>query len=128
MRKMKKILVVDDDPDIRELTKKRLEQNQYAALSAANGREAVDICRDEKPDLVLLDIVMPRMDGYQTCKMLKEDREARDIPILFVTASDLDASGIDERHRNLGACGYISKPASFEDILKKIREALAGQP
>ncbi len=121
---MKKILVVDDESDLREILRKKLEQNKFEVLTASGGEEALGICRLQKPDLVLLDIAMPGMDGYQACEKLKEDKLTRDIPVLFLTAKDLDPQGMNERLGSLGACGYLPKPSTFSELLDKIKEVL----
>lgn len=69
---MKTILIVDDEQEIRDMLKKRLEQNGYLTLTASGGNEAVTLSSDSKPDLILLDIAMPVMDGYETCEQLKK--------------------------------------------------------
>jgi DNA-binding response OmpR family regulator len=121
---MKKILVVDDEPDLREILQKKLSQSQFEAIVASGGEEALGICREAKPDLVLLDIAMPGMDGYETCKRLKEDKSTRDIPVLFLTAKDLDPQGITQRFTELGASGYLPKPSTFTELLAKIKEII----
>jgi len=121
---MKKILVVDDEQEIRELIKKKLEQTKYKAITAANGQEALVICKTTKPDLILLDIAMPKMDGYQTCEKLKKDKDTKNIPVLFLTGKDLDPEGLIARYKDLGACGYIPKPSTFKELLEKIKEVI----
>ena len=121
---MKKILIVDDEEELREIVGKKLRQNQFEAVTAASGEEAIRICQLSPPDLVLLDIAMPGMDGYQTCEKLKRDKQTRDIPVLFLTAKDLDPEGSIERYSALGAIGYLPKPTTFEELLKKIKEII----
>ena len=121
---MKKILVVDDEADIRGLLKKKLEQNNYSVETAANGQEAVSISQRTQPDLVLLDIAMPVMDGYQTCQKLRETRSTKDIPVLFLTSKDLDPKSISEHYNDLGACGYLPKPSTVEELLSKVKEII----
>jgi CheY-like chemotaxis protein len=121
---MKKILVVDDESDVRELIKAGLDKTKYTTLSAASGMEALGICKINKPDLILLDIAMPMMDGYQVCEKLKQDPQTKDIPVLFLTGKDLDPRGIIERYEHLGACGYIPKPSTLKELLEKIGEIL----
>ncbi len=121
---MKKILIVDDEEDIRDLIVKKLTQNQYAVITASTGQEALFICNTNTPDLILLDIAMPGMDGYEVCKKLKEDRVTKDIPIILLTGKDLDPKGIIEHYRDTGACGYIPKPSTFQELLGKIKEIL----
>jgi CheY-like chemotaxis protein len=121
---MKKILVVDDEDDIRQILKKKLEQNGFVAQAASSGSEALAICKTDKPDLILLDIAMPEMDGYQTCEKLKQDKSTRDIPVLFLTAKDLEPKSIYEHYEKLGAAGYMPKPSVLQDLLKKIKEII----
>ena len=121
---MKKILIVDDEEEIRELIKKRLEQNKYTALTASNGAEALIISKTAKPDLILLDIAMPGMDGYETCEKLKQSKDTNDIPVLFLTAKDLEPGSIIERYKNLAAYGYIAKPSTFGELFEKIKEII----
>ncbi|MFH1458712.1 MAG: response regulator [Candidatus Omnitrophota bacterium] len=121
---MKKILIVDDEPESREILKKKLEQNQYEAITASGGQEALGICQAQKVDLILLDIAMPGMDGYQTCEKLKQDKSTQDISVLFLTAKDLDPEGMAQRYDSLGACGYLSKPLTFTELLAKIKQAI----
>jgi CheY-like chemotaxis protein len=121
---MKKILVVDDEADVRDLIKAGLNKTKYTIQTAASGMEALDICKTDKPDLILLDIAMPMMDGYQVCEKLKQDRETSDIPVLFLTGKDLDPRRIIERYEKLGACGYIPKPSTLKELVDKIQEIL----
>src|SRR3989338_5640880 len=121
---MKKILVVDDEEEIRELIKGGLSKSNYAVLTAASGEEAINISKAEHPDLILLDIAMPGIDGYETCQRLKMDKETKDIAILFFTAKDLEPEGIIERYQELGASGYINKPSTFKDLLGKVKEVI----
>ena len=121
---LKKILIVDDEQEIREMLKKRLEQSGYLAIAASAGAEALATCKADKPDLVLLDIAMPEMDGYETCENLKNDKSTRDIPVLFLTAKDLEPKSINERYEKLGAAGFIPKPSTFDDLLKRVKEII----
>lgn len=121
---MKKILIVDDEKDIRDLLRERLEQNKYVVMTAASGPEALTICKANTPDLALLDIAMPGMDGYQTCEKLKENPKVKDMPVLFLTGKDLEPTGIIERCKNLGAHGHISKLSTLKELLEKIKEVI----
>lgn len=122
---MKKILVVDDDREIRELLKKRLIQEKYTVMTASDGKEAVIICRTSHPDLVLMDIAMPNMDGYETCSKIKQDPKTKDIQVLFLTGKEFSAEGIIKRCQELGACGFISKPCGIGELLGRINQILA---
>lgn len=121
---MKKILIADDEKEALEILEKRLKQNNYAVFTAASGAEVIRSAQSEKPDLMLLDIVMPDMDGYALVTALKKDKSLRDIPIIFITGKDLLPKGIEDRISDLGAHDYIMKPCTFEDILIKIKGIL----
>jgi len=123
---MKKILVVDDEKEIRGLLKEKLEKNKYAVLIAASGQEALNICKTNPPDLILLDIAMPEMDGYLTCEKLKQDPKAKDIAVLFLTGKELQPQGIIERCKNLGALGHISKLSTLKELMEKIQEIIGA--
>lgn len=124
---MKKILIVDDDKDIRDFTKKRLTQANFEVMTASNGQEAITICKANCPDLILLDIAMPDIDGYNTCEKIKQNPKTKEIPVLFVTGKELLPEGIYKRCQDLGACGYISKPWTIEQLLEKITEILGPE-
>jgi len=121
---MRKILIVDDDREVLDITKRRLMQADFEAMTASSGQEALDICKTNRPDLILLDIAIPQMDGYDTCGKIKQNAKTRDIPILFVTGKGLLPEGIEKHCRDLGACGYISKPFEMKELLEKITEVL----
>jgi CheY-like chemotaxis protein len=88
------------------------------------GQEAIAICQTNHPDLVLLDIAMPEIDGYLTCENLKQDDKTKDIRVLFVTGKGLLPKGIDKHCQDLSTCGYISKPFQIDELLKKITDVL----
>ena len=121
---MKKILVVDDEKEIRELIKNWLTLNKYQVIDACSGQEAIIISKTGLPDLILLDIGMPEMDGYQTCEELKQDKKTKDIPVLFLTGKDLDPKGLTERCNELSAYGHISKMTSLRELIEKIQEII----
>ena len=120
---MKKILIADDKPEVVELVRVTLEREDYEIVDASNGKEALRKARVEKPDLVLLDIVMPKMDGFEVCRKLKKDPEIKDIPILMLTAKGQEVD--KKRGREVGATDYITKPFSPSALLIKIEEILA---
>lgn len=120
----KKILVVDDEKEIRELISERLLRNNYEVLTAASGKEALEICGLQQPDLILMDIVMPEMDGYLVCEHLRMNKDTKEVPVLFLTGKDLHHQGIAERCKNLLVQGYVSKLNAPEDLLNKIKEIL----
>ncbi|MFA5089978.1 MAG: response regulator [Candidatus Omnitrophota bacterium] len=125
---MKKILIVDDERDAAELMKMRLDNKGYTVLIAQSGEEALAKAKSAKPDLILLDIVMPKMDGYETAKKLKNNAATRKIDILFLTCKELDSRGLSERCQEVGARGYFDKLAYHQDLLETIEEILSESP
>ena len=121
---MKKILIADDRSEVVELVKVTLEGEGYRTIDASDGREALEKIRKEKPDLVLLDIVMPKMDGFEVLSQLKKDPVLKEIPIIMLTAKGQKPD--QEKGRRLGAQDYIAKPFSPSALLKRIEEILAG--
>jgi len=121
---MKKILIVDDEQDIRDTLRVGLVRHKYDALTAASGEEALGVCKTIKPDLILIDIAMPGMDGYETCTLLRKDPRTRNTPVIFLTGKDLDPKGIIARYEILGASGYLVKPSTLHDVLAKIKEVI----
>jgi CheY-like chemotaxis protein len=121
---MKKILVVDDEKGIRELIKDRLSQNKFEVILAQDAKEALSICKTNPPDLILLDIAMPEIDGYEVCRQLKQDKNTKDIPVIFLTGKDLEPEGILDHCRDLSAAGYISKLSTLKELLEKVKEAI----
>jgi len=123
MNGRKRILVVDDDPDIRLLLKGRLESLGYEALIAASGEEGLQAAQRERPDLILLDIMMPNMKGRELCAQLKADPSTAAIPIIFLSALRL-AEHI-QAGMNLGADDYIVKPFNPDELGRRISVCLA---
>lgn len=121
---MKKILVVDDEPQIRDLIKDRLTLSNYTVLTASDGKEALDVARENQPDLILMDIAMPEIDGYTTCSKLKKDSKTKSIPVLLLTGKDLESKSVIERCSAVGAYDYISKMSSLKELLDKVKEAV----
>jgi two-component system alkaline phosphatase synthesis response regulator PhoP len=120
-RKMKPdILVVDDESDIVDILKYNLEkENEYTVHAAYNGTEALAIAKKEKPDLILLDIMMPGMNGFEICKNLKSEPETKRIPVIFLTSKENE---IDEIvGLEIGADDYIQKPISPRVVLARIK-------
>lgn len=123
---MPKILLVDDEPELIELIKFRLEANDYEVITANDGVVCLNKSQTEAPDVILLDLVMPVMDGYEACRRLKQMPQAKDIPIILFTASD--AKDIKKKVEDLGAFDYIVKPFEPEELLKRITQALKSRP
>lgn len=114
-----RILVVDDEEDVRVFLKKRLERNNFKVSTAASGCECLDAVDEFNPDLVLLDIVMPYMDGYEVIRKLKQSPKTRDIPILMHSVRKETNSIF--RSMELGSIDYVIKPVDFETLLKVIK-------
>jgi CheY-like chemotaxis protein len=116
-----KILIADDEPSVRLLVKRLLSDN-YIVLEASNGEEAVSVTRTEKPDLILMDILMPKMDGYTACYAIKTDEVTKGIPVVMLTAV---AHKLNKRlSEAMDADGYITKPFSFQDLKDTISQFL----
>jgi len=120
---MKKILIADDRAEVVELVRVTLERGDYEIVDASNGKEALKRVRLEKPDLILLDVVMPKMDGFEVCRKLKKDPQTKEIPIIMLTAKAQEVE--KEKGREVGASDYITKPFSPSALLTKIEEILA---
>lgn len=118
----KKILVVDDEEDLVNFVKLRLQGNNYQVVAASDGEEALKVFAQEKPDLVLLDILMPKLDGFQVCQKLKADPAAANIPIIMLTAKDRAAD--IKLAKESGADAYIIKPFDAVTLLLNIKEQL----
>lgn len=116
----RKVLIVDDHPDAINILTVILTKGGYQPVSAKDGVEALQKINDEHPELVLLDVMMPKMDGYEVCQAVKADPMLRHIPILMLSAKTDPAS--KERGRALGAADYLTKPINPTEILNKVRE------
>jgi DNA-binding response OmpR family regulator len=120
----KKILLVDDEEALVDMVKMRLEANDYDVITANDGQAALDLARKERPDLIILDIMLPKMDGYKVCALLKKDSRYASIPVLMFTAK---AQQEDMKlGEEVGANGYITKPFEPQSLLAKISEVLKG--
>lgn len=112
-----KVLVVDDEPGIRTVVSRMLEET-YAVIEAANGEEAVDVARGERPCLILMDLMMPQLDGYAACLKIKADQETRHIPVVILTGVGHE---LNRRYaEEMGADGYITKPFTRESLLQEV--------
>ncbi len=126
----KKILIVDDDPDLVEAVTMILESKKYEVAAAYGGLEGLQKARTEKPDLIVLDVMMPDKDGYAVCKDLKADPELRKIPVLLLTAV-MSKIATTRYTQQMGleteADDYIDKPVEPEVLVKRIETLLAKQ-
>jgi len=118
----KRILVVDDEPWILAVIKRRLEVTGYSVTSAADGVEALERARAEMPDLIVLDLMLPRKSGYDVCVELKNDPACAHIPILMLTARTQDKEV--ERGVQSGADGYMMKPFDGAKLVERVAELL----
>lgn len=121
-----KILVVEDNQDNREMVVKVLKFNGYQVVEAVDGEEAIEKARTEYPDLILLDIFLPKMDGYEATRRLKGDTSLRNIPIIALTAHAM--KGSMEEALAAGCDGYISKPIDVRELPKQIQHFLKPRP
>lgn len=117
-----RILVVDDEEHIRELIKFNLEKSGYKVISCGDGTEALNFTRTEKPDLVLLDVMLPGIDGYDVCKEIRKDNNISNIPIIMITAKSEELDKI--LGLELGADDYITKPFSIRELLARVKAVL----
>ncbi len=122
---MKKILAIDDIKENLVAIKETIEDlmPDYLVLTAQSGKEGLKIARDEHPDTILLDIVMPEMDGYEVCKKLKEDELTRHIPIIVLTAIRIDTES-KIQGLEVGADAFLSKPIDTEELIAQINVML----
>lgn len=118
----KKVLIVDDEPGVRKLIRKILHKT-YDIIEAENGEEALDIIYTQKPDIVLMDMMMPRMDGFTACCKIKSDGAIRQIPVVMVTAVSFD---LNRKLSNevSGADGFITKPFAPKELVATINQLL----
>jgi len=117
---MTKILVIEDEIQALEMVVMGLEASQYDVITANDGQEGLEKAKTENPDLILCDIMMPKMDGYKVCGLLKNDVRYNKIPIILITAR---AQRDDEKvGQEVGADAYITKPFKSSDLLAKIKE------
>ena len=117
-----RILIVDDHETNRDILATRLGMHGYELLQAADGEEALGSAREHLPDLILLDVMMPRMSGFQVCRRLKGDPKTRDIQILMVTA--LNELGDIEQASECGTDDFVSKPVNKLELLTRVKSLL----
>ena len=122
MEGQKKILVIDDEADIQKLLKMRLEQEGFLVITASDGESGVEQAELEMPDLVILDIMMPKVDGYSCLKEIRRIKKTKDILVLMMSGKE------EEKVRDLFAfqkiSGYLEKPFELDNLIVKIKEIL----
>ena len=122
----KKILIVDDEPNIVVPLEFLMQQNNYDVQTAETGEKALDLISNWKPDLILLDIMLPGMDGYEVCQKIRQEKEFNHIRIVFLSAM---ARSIDiAKGMGLAADDYITKPFAIDYVVNKIKELLTDNP
>jgi len=119
---MKRILAVDDEPHILKLVVFSLKSGGYDVLEASDGLSAISVCQAEQPDLVLMDVMMPALDGYEACRRLKSDPATAGIPVIMLTAKTQASE--QKTGRDVGAAHYITKPFTPKDLVAQVREFL----
>ncbi len=127
MAKAARILLIDDDPDFVMVTKLVLEESGYQVATALRGREGLELARAQKPDLIILDIIMPEQDGFMVCEQLKADPDLSDVPVMMLT-------GFAERRGEtslavtqglmLEAEDYVDKPVKPQELLRRVEALL----
>jgi len=126
MAKKKKVLVVDDEKAIAEYVTTLLDLHGYETRTAGDGREAVMKARDFFPDLILLDVMLPHLNGFDACKILRADPALKDTPVVMLTS--LNQMGDAEKAFKAGANDFLTKPFETERLLHKVRKFLGDVP
>lgn len=121
---MSRILIVDDSPTEIHVFKTMLEKNNFEIITASSGEEGVDMATREKPDLVLMDIVMPGMNGFQATRQITKNADTASIPVIIVTTKDQETDRVWGMRQ--GAKDYITKPVDEADLISKINDALVA--
>ena len=117
----KKILIADDELNIRSLVSRMLDKD-YIVIEATNGEEAIDIAKRQEPDLILMDLIMPKMDGYTACFSIKTDQATKEIPVVMLTGVGHEFN--KKFAQEMGADGYITKPFSADELLRQVKRVL----
>lgn len=118
-----KILVVDDEKDLVEMVKKRLKTKGYDVITAFDGGEGLKKAKEEKPDLILLDILMPNIDGITMASTLKSDPDIKDTPVIFLTCL-VESEEVKERHHLIGGGLFLAKPFEAKELLSMVENTL----
>lgn len=114
------VVLAEDDPDIQLVARLSLKRAGFTVTVVSNGQEALDTIRRQPPDVVLLDWMMPELDGLETCRRLKADPETTKIPVIFLTAKSQEAE--IQRGLSLGASGYVTKPFDALTLGQQVKE------
>lgn len=122
MERQHRVLIIDDEPDILCLLSLHLKLNNYQVFQSSNGKKGIEIAQMEKPDIVVLDVMMPEMDGFEVAKALKENPDTSPIPLIFLTARTQTEDKI--KGLMVGADDYLIKPFDFEELQLRIKRCL----
>ena len=117
----KKVLIVDDEPNVRLLSR-RILSKKFDVVEGEDGTQAVEIANAQKPDVILMDMMMPKMDGLTACHLIKKDPATKSIPVIMVTAVGFELN--IKLSQQMGANGYVTKPFAPKDLLDKIEQVL----
>ena len=120
------VLIVDDNEENREILSRRLNSDGFKTLTSADGKDAMDILNENIIHIVLLDIMMPEVDGFTLLSQIRADSTFEDMPVIMLTAIDIVT--VAQECLRLGACGYVTKPYDMDVIKQKIRECLNMTP
>jgi len=119
---MKKILVIEDDANIRESLVELLEMKSFTLLSADNGIDGLKLAQEQRPDLILCDVMMPGMNGYEVVEAIRKDERLAKLPFIFLSAKAMDSDV--EHGKNLGANSYLTKPFRAQDLFSVVDDLL----
>jgi CheY-like chemotaxis protein len=119
----KVILIVEDEPSNLKLVQDLLQLSGYETIGATDGKQGIELARTMKPDLILMDIMMPKMDGYTACNAIKKNKETQGIPVVMLTAMGYELN--KELARKLGAAGYLTKPFTRQRLLEVVSKFLS---
>lgn len=119
---MKKIIIVDDEPNIIMSLEYTFKKNNFQVFIARDGQEALDILKTEQPDLIILDIMMPNVDGYATIEAIRKDEKLNDCKVIFLSAKNKESD--IEKGMMLGANAYMTKPFSIKKLVEQVNELL----
>ncbi|MFH1474053.1 MAG: response regulator [Candidatus Aenigmatarchaeota archaeon] len=121
----KKIMVVDDEENLLELVKVIFEEENFEVVTAVSGQDCLKKLESSKPDLILLDMMMPKMTGKETVKKIRENPKTKDIKIIFLTVARLSEVGLEDL-KKLDILDYITKPFDNDDLVRRVKKALGA--
>ena len=122
---MKKILIVDDEPNILMTLEYTFKKKNFLVYIARDGEEALELLKTENPNIILLDIMMPKVDGYATLEIIKSDEKLKNCKVIFLSAKNKESD--IQKGLRLGANAYMTKPFSIKKLVEKVNELTSGQ-